>query len=47
MIYLKNTRIILALYNAKTITREDAIKHLGISPSEFEHLLKNQEQSVQ
>ncbi|MEE3421989.1 MAG: hypothetical protein VZR11_04705 [Succinimonas sp.] len=40
-------RTILALYNAKTITREDAIKHLGISPSEFEHLLKNQEQSVQ
>ena len=28
-------RTILALYNAKTITREDAIKHLGISPSEF------------
>ena len=40
-------RTILALYKEKTITMEEAIKHLGISPSEFEHLLKNQEQSVQ
>ena len=38
---------ILALYKEKNITREDAIKHLGITPAEFEHLLSNQETAVQ